>query len=239
MKNLAAVALWVLAMTLMYAHPGISVAQEELHAQEMQYITEFSYHAGPKDSRQTALALALYGAKHKAVVLSAQQLAEKGLLSDFGDMQMAVFCLVADEMRSSIIEEVYSVENNTSTVKIKSSASLKDFVKAGIQNEALNKKENHLSLREELDPVVSAKLDPALELSRVYRYLARDHWRMAVIYLDRLEEKYPYWGALYLARAAVYQGMHETEKMREALVTACNFGNHEACKQLANSQNMQ
>lgn len=222
-----------LAMVLIHSYAGsyagVSIAEADSSAQEFQTITAFSYHAGPGDSLKTDHALALYGAKPKGVLLAAKQLAGRGLLEDYGDEQMAVFCLVADELRSSIIDESFSEKSNTYTTSIKSRVSLNDFVKAEIKNAALEKKETHSSLKDEMEPVVSATIDPAQELSRAYRYLGKQHWRMAIIYLDGLEKKYPHWDALFLAKSMGFQGMQETKRAQEALSSACKLGNQEAC----------
>jgi hypothetical protein len=229
MKLNTAVTMVVLATVLVNLHPGTSSAQENSSARERQTVTAFSYHAGPDDSRQTARALALYGAKYKAVLLSADRLAGRGLLKDYGNRRMEIFCLVADEMQSGIIHESFSEKNSIATVKIESSVSLNDFVRAEIRNTAFEKEEMHFSLQEEMEPVVSPTIAPARELSRAYRYIRKHHWRMAIIYLDHLEKKYPHWGTLFLAKAMAYLGMHETDRATSALSSACYLGDQEAC----------
>jgi hypothetical protein len=87
----------------------------------------------------------------------------------------------------------------------------------------------HFSLQEEMEPVVSSTIAPARELSRAYRYIRKHHWRMAIIYLDHLEKKYPHWGTLFLAKAMAYLGMHETDRAISALSSACYLGDQEAC----------
>lgn len=228
------VKIFLLAMMLMHSLTIFSLAKDDFPGQEMQISTDFFYQAGPGDSRETAIALAIYGAKLQAVLLSAEHLASRGLLNDFGDMKMAVFCLVAKELQYSTIDQSFSEQSNTYRTKIRSAISLSDFVKAEIRNGALEKQDLHLSLKDELDPVVPATIDPAQELSKAYRYIGTQHWRMALIYLDRLEKRYPYWGELFLAKAKGFQGIHETDRVEEALASACNFANHEACAKLEN-----
>ncbi len=232
MKQKIIVKFFLLTSMLMHSYTGFTRANEDLSDREMQRTTEFSYHAGPEDSKETAFALAVYGAKHQAVLLSAGDLASRGLLNEFGDRKVAVFCLLAEELQFSIIDKSISEKSNSYTAKIRSTISLSDFVKAEIRNDALEKKDLHLSLKDELDPVVSSTIEPARELSKAYRYLGTQHWRMALIYLDRLEKKYPYWGELFLAKASGFQGMHEIDKVKEALSSACILRNHEACVQL-------
>ncbi len=232
MKQMTLLRIFFLSMILMYPIPGMSVVETDSSIQKMTYTTEFSYYAGPGDSRETALALALYGGKQKAVLLSAKHLASQGLLNNFGDKLMAVFCLVADDLHSSLVYEYFSEKTDCYTIKITSEISLIDFVKVEIENAELEKNEMQFSLKEEMDPFVTATINPAQELSRVYRYLGKQEWRMAIIYLDRLENKYPYWGEIFWAKALGFQGMHETEWEEKALASACKYGNHEACAKL-------
>ena len=73
---------------------------------------------------------------------------------------------------------------------------------------------------------------PSQELSRAYRYIRRGKWRIAIIYLNHLERKYPNWGEVYLAKAIAFYGIHNIDKMIAALKAACLFGSEEACKDL-------
>jgi len=232
MKVTTAARLFLLSMILVHGHPGATIAVEDANVKEMQTVSVFSYHAGTGESRQIARALALYGATYKAVLFSADHLASKGLLKAYGDKEMEIFCLVADELQYRIIDESFSEKNSIATIKIKSRASLKDFVRAEIRDAAFEKEEMNFSLQEELEPVVSPTIAPAMELSRAYRYIRKHHWRMAVIYLDHLEKKYPHWGALFLAKAIAYLGMHETERATSALSSACHLGQPDACLKL-------
>lgn len=232
MKLKTATMLFFMAMLLVDFHSELSDADADSSANEMQPVTSFSYHAGPRDPRQTARALALYGAKYKFVLLSADHLAGRGLLKDYGDRQMEIFCLVADELQYSMLDESFSEKDRIAVTKIKSSVSLNDFVRAEIRNAAFEKEEISFSLQEEMEPVVSPTIAPALELSRAYRYIRRHHWRMAIIYLDHLEKKYPHWGALFLTKAMAYLGMHETERAISALSSACYLGDQEACQKI-------
>ena len=196
---------------------------------QMKLVTGFSYTAGTDESPETALALPIYGAKHKAVVIAARQLADEGLVNDDVERQMAIFCLVADAMQFRLIEQSIDPVNRTYTVEIQSLLSLSDYVRAEIRNESLGKEEMHFSLKEEIEPAVSPAIAPALELSRAYRYISNQHWRMAIIYVDHLEEKYPHWSAPHLAKATAYFGMHEKERALNELALACYLGSQEAC----------
>jgi len=212
--------------------PDVSLSESDRDLQEIQTVTEFSYHAGPGDTRETARALTLFGAQHKAVLWSAERLIGGGLLKDFGDRQREIFCLVADELQFQVLAESFSEKNNTYSITIKTAVSLSDFVKAEIWDAALEEEEMQFSFQEEMEPAVPQAIDPAKELSRAYRYVRKCHWRMAIIYLDHLEKKYPHWGALFHAKAMGFKGMRETERAIEALTSACKLGNQEACREI-------
>jgi hypothetical protein len=193
---------------------------------------EFSYTAGPDEKPGTARALALFGAKYKAVVQCSDRLAEEGLLGADAGRKKAILCLVADAMRPQLLTQSIDAANHTYTVKLRCICTLADYVKAEIRNQLLDKKELHLSLKEEMEPVMSPALAPALELARAYRYIRREHWRMAIIYLEHLEAKYPYWGPLYLAKATAFLGIHERERAVSAMASACHLGDQEACSKI-------
>ena len=232
MKLKTATKLFFWVMVLVNLHLAVSDADASSRAEEMQTVTVFSYHAGPGDSRQTARALALYGAKYQSVLLSADQLAGRGLLKDYGDRQMEIFCLVVDKLQYSMLDDSFSEKDRIALTKIKSSVSLDDFVRAEIRNAEFEKEEANFTLQEEMEPVVPPAIAPARELSRAYRYIRRHHWRMAIIYLDTLEKKYPHWGSLFLAKSMAYLGMHETERAISALSSACYLGDQQACLKL-------
>jgi hypothetical protein len=210
-------------------HSGPALAGEGTGDRPMAIVTDCSYTAGLNETSETALALALYCAKQEAVAMSADRLTNEGLLRGDADRKMEIFCLVADDLQPELLEKSVDDQTRTYTVKIKSSLSLTDFVKAGIRNDTLEKEETNFSLKEELEPVVDPAISPALELSRAYRYIRNRHWRMAIIYMDHLEKKYPRWGVLYMAKAAAYLGLHEQQRAILALTSACDLGVKDAC----------
>jgi hypothetical protein len=236
MKIRTGAKLLFLAMGLVCGAAAGASAAAASSAGDLQATTVFSYHAGPGDSMDTMRALALYGAKHEAVVRAARQLAGRGVLKAYGERQMEVYCLVAAGGSFTITDESFSHGNRTCTTTISSRVSLSDFVSAEIDNAALEKEEQHFSLQEEMEPTVSPRLDPARELSRAYRYIRKRRWRMAIIYLDHLEKKYPHWDALFLAKAMAFEGMHNTQKALEALSSACQLGHQDACATIEAAQ---
>jgi hypothetical protein len=211
---------------------GSAGAKLAPNGQAVTAVTEYSYAAGPNESRETARALGLYGAKQRAVSICVERLVAQGLLEERIKRRKEILCLVNDSASYRLLESTFDKGSRTFTIKIIADLSLADFVKAEIRNEELNDEERHFTLREEMEPSVSSTLEPALELSRAYRYISNQRWRMAIIYTDHLETKYLHWGDLQLAKAMAYLGMHETEKALSSLRSACNLGTQEACLKL-------
>lgn len=219
-----------LLVLILGLHPeSAALAGQRTGDRPMVIVTDCSYTAGHHETFETAQALALYCAKQKAVSISADRLTDAGLLMVDADRHMEIRCLVTDAMQPELLEQSFDRENRICKVKIKSVLSLSDFVKAGIRNRELEAEEAHFSLKEELEPVVTPGIAPAFELSRAYRYIRNRHWRMAIIYMDHLVEKYPRWGALYMAKATAYLGLHEQQQAILALTSACNLGVRDAC----------
>jgi hypothetical protein len=96
------------------------------------------------------------------------------------------------------------------------------------------KKEAKESYSEEMEQAVSAEIDPGKDISKVYRLLREKKWRIAMIYMNHLEKKYPNWAEVYMAYALVYYILHEPMSMKKALEEACRQGNTTACDDLKN-----
>jgi hypothetical protein len=212
--------------------PTLCLSKEEQSDDPPILITDYTYRIGSGDSKEKYKALGLYGAKRKAVILSAKYLADKNLLENFGKKQKEIFCLASNEVQATIIDEKYFEYNKTYYIKIRVKPKITDFIKAEIKNFELERKERNFSWQEEMEQFVYTSIDPAQELSRAYRYIRKRQWRIAIIYLDHLGKKYPNWSELYLTKAIGFYGMHDIERMRDALKISCSLGNQEACKDL-------
>ena len=195
-------------------------------------ITDYTYKMGDQDSKEKSRALALFGAKLKAVNLAAKYLTHKGELNHYEKKQNEIFCLATNEIQASIIDEKIYQDIKSYYVKINSEVTIIDFIKAQIKDLELEKNESGFSYREEMEQPVSKTIDPGEELSRAYRYISKEQWRISVIYLDHLEKKYPYWGDVFLAKAIAFYGVDEIDKMVDALKTACSLDKQEACDEL-------
>jgi len=207
-------------------------ADDQKRDDTIRVITEFTYRQGDKDSKEKSRALALFGAKLKAVNLAAKYLTHKGVLEHYEKKQGEIFCLTTNEIEVSIIDEKFYQDINSYYVKIKSEVTSIDFIKAQIKDVELEKDESSFSYSEEMEQPVSKIINPGEELSRAYRYIRKEQWRISIIYLDHLEKKYPYWGDVFLAKAIAFYGMDQIDKMVHALKTACSLNNQEACNEL-------
>ena len=155
-----------------------------------------------------------------------------GLLKSYGERSRKIFCLTTDEIEASIIEKRTDQSGNSCYVKIKVTARPADFIKAEIRNLALDEEEKNFSWQEEMEQHVYKAVDPGLELSRAYRYFRKKQWRLAFIYLDHLEKKYPNWHEIYSAKAIGYYATNNREAMINALKRSCSLGNREACEDI-------
>jgi hypothetical protein len=196
-------------------------------------VTDFTYHRrGDADTVPKAEALALFGAKFNAVQLAAKYLTHKGLLEHYQKRQNEIFCLAAEALPVEVLEKKVDDRHDSYYVKIRSNISNVDFIRAHIEDLESEKQEAGFSFSREMKQPVMPGIEPGRELSRAYRYIRQQEWRVAIIYLDHLEKKYPAWGELYLAKAVAFYGMNDGEEMVEALQKACRLDNQEACREL-------
>jgi len=222
----------VLFSFIILAYPAPCMSGDDSGDSSFVSTIDFTYNSRKGDSKELSKALALFGAKQKAVVLSAKYLTHKGLLEHYGKKQKEIFCLATNEIGVSVIDEKFSEEGNAYYVKIKAKVSVTDFIHAEIKNLEMEKEESKLSYSKEMEQYVSKAINPGPELSRAYRYIRKGNWRIAIIYLNHLGKKYPNWGDIYLAKAIVFYVIQDIDKMRESLKTACSLDNQEACDDL-------
>ena len=207
-------------------------ADDQKREDTIKVITDYTYRVGDEDSKEKSRALALFGAKLKAVHLAAKYLTHKGVLEHYEKKQSEIFCLTTNEIQVSIIDEKFQKNINSYYVKIQSEVTSIDFIKAQVKDAQLEKNESSFSYSKEMEQPVSKKVDPGEELSRAYRYIRKEQWRISIIYLDHLEKKYPNWGDVFLAKAIAFYGMDQIDRMADALKAACSLNNQEACNEL-------
>jgi tetratricopeptide (TPR) repeat protein len=154
------------------------------------------------------------------------------MIKDYAESRKEIYCLVAEYLNPSIIEKEVLKDTNEYYIKIKTKLDLSDFTRAEIRNNEIEKQEEHFSWQEEMEQYVYKTIRPGEEISRAYRYLRKKEWRMAIIYLNHLQKKYPNWHEIYFAKAVGYYAENKPEAMVDALNSACSLGNNEACEDL-------
>jgi len=221
-----------LILLLFFISTGTCGADGQKREDKINVIIDYTYRMGDKEAKQKSRALALFGAKLKAVKLAAKYLMHKGVLEHYEKKQNEIYCLATNEIKVSIIDEKVYEDINSYYVKIESAITSIDFIRAQIKDIELEHNESSFSFSEEMEQPVSDIIDPGEELSRAYRYIRKEQWRISIIYLDHLEKKYLHWGDLYLAKAIAFYGIDDIDKMADALKTACSLNNQEACDEL-------
>ncbi|OPX37460.1 MAG: hypothetical protein B1H12_04860 [Desulfobacteraceae bacterium 4484_190.2] len=89
----------------------------------------------------------------------------------------------ARETQVEIIEERWQPIGKTSKcfIQIRAKVQISDFIKAGIQNQELEKENEKESLLEEMDPVLSKEIDPGKDIAKAYRLLQKRNTQIGVI----------------------------------------------------------
>ncbi len=221
------------ALSVLFSINGVaSAAEDDIFEIE----AEGSYRMEAGASIDLAKKMALFTAKRKAVDLAGRYLSRKSLIEIYELNRDEIYSLAAREIQAEILEEKRQRVGKTSTyrVRIRARVQASDFVKAEMEDTKQEKKEAKESFREEMEQPVSAEIDPGRDIAKAYRLLREKKWRIAMIYLNHLEKKYPNWGDVYMAKALVYYIMHEPVFMKKALNEACRLGHQTACDDLTN-----
>ena len=184
----------------------------------------------------TDASVALFNEKRHAVDLAGRYLSHKSLIKTYEMNKEEIYSLVARDIQTEILEEKTETVRKTSTYRLRIRAKIKpsDFVKAEIEDSKQEKKESKESYQEEMEQPISADIDPGKDIAKAYRLLRDKKWRIAIIYLNNLEKKYPNWDRIYMAKAITYYILHEPVFMKKALNKACRLDNQIACDDLKN-----
>ena len=187
-------------------------------------------------SIELAKKMALFTAKRQAVDLAGRYLSRRSLIQVYELNRDEVYSLAAREIQAEILAEKRQKVGKILTyqVRIRARVQPSDFVKAEMEDARQEKKEANASFSEEMEQPVSAVIDPGKDISKVYRLLREKKWRIAMIYMNHLEKKYPNWAEIQMAKALVYYIFHEPAFMKKALREACRLGNDMACDDLKN-----
>lgn len=200
----------------------------------LELVTEGKFQAQAGTPKKLARQIALFEAKRKAVESAGRYLAGKHLVLSYEQKKEEIYSLVATKIHSKVIDENLETSGNTFnyTIRIRAIIHSSDYIEADILDKQMEIKESREPLKEELEPAITAKIEPGVDISQAYRLLRKERLRPAMIYLDRLEEKYPNWAAIYMAKAMGFYLLHEPSNMKQELIRACKAGNASACDDL-------
>jgi len=212
---------------------GITSAKED---DVFEVEAEGSYQMEASSSIDLAKQLARFIAKRKAVDLAGRYLSRKRLIEVYELDRDEIYSLAAREIETVILEEKRQTGDKAVTYRVRIRARVKasDFVKAEMEDTKQEKKEAKESFREEMEQHVSAEIDPGRDIAKAYRLMREEKWRIAIIYLNHLEKKYPNWDSIYMAKAITHYMLHEPVFMKKALNQACRLDNQTACDDLKN-----
>jgi hypothetical protein len=200
--------------------------------------SEGFYTMGPGDTAALAECLALFVAKRKAIEAAAEYFARRKLIEPFDRASHEIYALAADNLSadSQQLEWLKNTSPPRIVVRIRLRVRLSDLIEAEIEDRKLSQAAVNESLRREMEPSVSETLRPGHDIAEGYRWIRLGAPRAAIIYLDRLIEKYPHWSEVYRVKALAYQIERQWVPMRDALRKACALGCQSACDDLKAGQ---
>ena len=223
----------VVGLAVLLGFPIVySSAATDLNSFEMEAEGSYSLRSG--DTKTLAQSLAVFAAKRSAVQAAAKYFSQKELIELFGKKRPEIINITADNLTSTTLQENWPMMENqpTCSVRIKLVIKPSDFIEAQIENLQLEKKVSAQSYREEMEPVISNELHPGHDIAEAYRLIRMQSLRTALIYLDRLQQKYPNWPDIFEIKALAFYLQHEPMKMQAALQKACELGSQNGCNDL-------
>ena len=200
----------------------------------LEVVAEGKFQAPAGTPENLARQIALFEAKKKAVESAGRYLAGKHLVLSYQQKKEEIYSLTTTKIYSKVIAENIKSSGNTFIyhIRIRATIHSSDYIEADILDKQMEIKEANESLKEEMEPEISDKIEPGLDISLAYRLLRKEKLRQAMIYLNRLELKYPNWSAIYTAKAMGFYLLHDPYNMKKELKRACAAGNESACNDL-------
>ena len=223
----------IVGLAVLFGTPiGTSYASSDPNSFEME--AEGFYTPRDGDTKALAQALAVFAAKRSAVQAAARYFSQKELIEIYGKKRPEVIDMTADNLTSNTLQENCPMieKQPICSVRIKIVIRPSDFIEAQIENLQLEKKVSAQSYREEMEPVISNDLLPGHDIAEAYRLIRLQSLRTALIYLDRLQQKYPNWPDIFEVKALAFYLQHEPIKMHAALKKACELGSPSGCSDL-------
>ncbi len=222
----------VLILVLVFMAPAIATTSAD---DTLEIETRGHYRMQTGDTVKMARALALFNARKKAVDSAVVYFCARGLIKAYALKKAEIFSLTARVVAVEILSETRTSADSVSEYRVRVRVRVRpsDFIRAEILDKKREAKDASVSLRQELEPAILPGYDPGLEIARAYRLIRENRLRMAIIYLDRLQLKYPNWSTVYMAKAICYYALHEPLNMQKSLLEACKLENQRACDDLS------
>jgi hypothetical protein len=197
-------------------------------------VAEGKFQAPTGTPEKLARQIALFEAKKKAVESAGRYLARKHLVLSYEQKKEEIYSLVTTKIHSKVIAENIESSGNSYIFHIRIWATIhsSDYIEADILDKQMEIKEANESLKEEMEREITDKIEPGFDIAVAYRLLRKEKLRQAMIYLNRLEKKYPNWSAIHMAKAMGFYLRHDPSNMKKELKRACTAGNENACDDL-------
>ena len=142
--------------------------------------------------------------------------------------------LVADNLSHKLLRDVWKKKGGAATysVQIQAVVRLSDFIDAKLAALNFFRQEAEENYRDEMTPPLPDPFSPGLALAKAHWLIRKNELRIAIIYLDRLTQKYPNWREAYDVKATDLGLQNQPDAMREALKRACELDSPSACAKL-------
>lgn len=224
---------FLLAAIAFMGAPAVENAMAD-DAVTLGFETRATYMSGPGDAHPGARSLALFRAKRKAVFLAADRFESQRLIQFVDRDKNELVHLVTDALTPEVLSDQCRKTNGGTvcTVRVHTVVRLSDFIDAQLASLRLGAHEDEEDYRHEMEPSVPAPLNPGRALAKAYRLIDKKELRMAIIYLDRLADRYPDWWEVYDIKALALRLQDQPARMLEALRKACELGSPTACAEL-------
>jgi tetratricopeptide (TPR) repeat protein len=197
----------------------------------LSFETEASYTLGPGDSKPLARKLALFRARREAVFQASDRFAQRRLIQFVDRDKNELVHLVTDTLNSDLLQDQCRTDGRVDScaVRARTVVRLSDFIDAQLASLRLATDEDEQDYRDEMEPQVPVPLRPGHALAKAYRLIDKQELRMAIIYLDRLADRYPNWWEIYDLKAMAFGRQNRPAQVLEALRKACELGSPTAC----------
>jgi hypothetical protein len=186
------------------------------------------------DTEDLAEHLAVFQAKRSVAEAAERYFGRRGRISPLGGKRDEIVNYTADRASFTVLQKNWVTDgiSRTYRVRLKVNVQPADFIEAEIESLRLEKAEAEESLRNEMEPAIAPDSLPGRDIAKAYRHIRKGELRLAIIYLDRLQTKYPNWPDVYEVKALAYHLYNQPEKMSHALRKACELGSAGSCAQL-------